>query len=114
MISSWLHSYVALYVPTTVHLSQPTDTMKYVQLVQVRFCSWFGGATTQQVTGDYESNDGGCVHETIYIVRSYCTTEQLENHFLDVVELGERLRQELDQESITGEKNGEMFFMEGS
>lgn len=47
MISAWLHSYVALYVPTTVHLSQPTDTMEYVQLVQVSFCSWFGGATTQ-------------------------------------------------------------------
>ena len=53
-------------------------------------------------------------NNTAYVVRSHCTTEQLENHFLDVVGLWERLRKELDQESITGEKNGEMFFIEGS
>lgn len=113
MIKLTLQSYVALYVPTTVHLNQPTDTMQYVQCVQVKFCNWFGGATTQQVTGDYmPDGDSECVHETIYIVRSFCTTAQLEEHFLSVVELGEWLCHELDQESITCERNGKMFFID--
>lgn len=113
MITSFLQSCVALYVPTTIHLNQPTDTMQYVQCVQVKFCNWFGGATTQQVTGDYTPDgDSECVHETIYIVRSYCTTEQLEKYFLNVVELGKWLCHELDQEIVTGEKNGKMFFVD--
>jgi len=114
MIFSELRSNIACYVPTTIHVDQEADTTKYVSLVQIKFGGWFGGTTTQEAFGGYISSEGEHVCEKIYIVRSYCTTEQLEAHFTDVVELGDWLCRELDQESITGEINGKMFFMNGS
>lgn len=114
MVIVKLQSNVALYVPTTIHKDQVTDTTRYVSLVQTKFAGWFGGTTTQNAFGGYMSSDGEHIGETVYIVRSYCTTAQLEEHYLDVVALGEQLCQELDQESITGEINGQMFFMDGS
>ena len=113
MVSSRLHSNVAIYVPTTKHVDQAVDTTKYVSLVQTKFGAWFGGTTTQEAFGGYISSKGDHISEKVYIVRSYCTTTQLEAHFLDVVELGDWLCRELDQESITGEINGKMFFMNG-
>lgn len=114
MITLKLQSNVALYVPTTIHVDQQADTMKYVSMVQLRFGGWFGGTTTTEALGGYMSSEEKHIGEKVYIVRSYCTTTQLEEYFPDVVALGDRLCQELDQESITGEINGTMFFMDGS
>lgn len=114
MITDRLQSNVALYVPTTIHVDQQADTMKYVRLVQLKFDGWFGGTTTTETLGGYMSSEGKHVEEKIYIVRSCCTTTQLEDLFPDVVALGDWLCRELDQESITGEVNNTMFFMNGS
>lgn len=114
MVCLKLNSKIAIYVPTTIHVNQPADTSKYVSLVQTKLGSWFGGTTTQEAFGGYISSENEHIGELVYIVRSYCTTAQLEEHFLDVVALGDWLCQELDQESITGELNDTMFLMDGS
>ncbi len=108
-----LNSRVAIYVPTTIHVNQPADNSKYVSLVQTKFGNWFGGTTTLEAFGGYMSSENEHIGESVYIVRSYCTTAQLEEHFPDVVALGDWLCQELDQESISGEINGTMFLMNG-
>lgn len=110
----FLNSKIAIYVPTTIHVNQPVDTSEYVSLVQAKLGRWFGGTTTLEAFGGYMSSENEHIGEPIYIVRSYCTTEQLEEHFSDVVALGEWLREELDQESITGELNDAIFFMDGT
>ena len=53
------------------------------------------------------------VDEKVYEVKSFCSTERLIEQFPNVVALGDQLCRELDQESIAGEVNNKMFFMNG-
>lgn len=114
MITGILRSRIAIYVPTTIHINQPADTTKYVRLTQAQFSGWFGAQTTTECSGGYTTFMGEGINEKIYKVESFCNTEQLVDHFPDVIALGDQLCRELDQESIAGEVNNKMFFMDGA
>ena len=93
MMTGVLQSYVALYVPTTIHVNQPSDTTEHVRLVQIKFSGWFGAETTTERFGGYIASTGEMVDEKVYEVKSFCSTEQLVEQF-PIVSLEDPLDEE--------------------
>lgn len=110
----FLQSKIELYVPSTTDVDIPTDTQPQVNRVAIAFTEWFGGATVSKGDGYYGCQDSHIVIEPVYIVWSYCTTQQLETYVIDVEALAKEICQILHQESIALVINNRMYFITAS
>jgi CRP-like cAMP-binding protein len=96
---------IALYIPTTVDVDKKIDTSQYVDKTLAFFGERFGGATSKQAQGVWNSEQVGLVGETVYIVNSYVTQTDL-NTFLDeIIEYVKEIKVELNQEAMALEVN---------
>jgi CRP-like cAMP-binding protein len=96
---------IALYIPTTISVDKKLDTSGYVEKTLAFFGERFGGATSKQAQGVWNSEDVGLVGETVYIVNSYVTQADL-NKFLDeIIEFVKKIKVELSQEAMALEVN---------
>ena len=92
---------VALYVPGTQGPATATDNAAQVERVAREFCGWFGGATAQQSTGYWVSDNAGLVREAVTIVFAACTADQLRERLPDVLTLAQQIKAEMQQEAVT-------------
>lgn len=106
-----LSSRVALYVPSTVDVNKAADNSEAVNKVLTRFCEWFGGATASDARGGWVSPTEGLIVETITIVYAYCKEAALQEKFGKIIDLAEELKEEMKQEAITLEINGQIAFI---
>ena len=106
-----LSSKVAIYVPSTVNINCQIDNSKYVEKTGRFLSEYFGGATSTKCVGMWMSNSEGLVKEKTTLVFAYCTSEQLEKNIDAVIDYCISLKNELKQESIALEVNGEMYFI---
>ena len=106
-----LSSKVAIYVPSTVNINCQIDNSKYVEKTGGFLSECFGGATSTKCVGMWMSNSEGLVKEKTTLVFAYCTSEQLEKNIDAVIDYCISLKNELKQESIALEVNGEMYFI---
>lgn len=102
---------VAIYVPSTVNVNETVSNEKQVMEIIKRLSVLFGGATASDAVGGWVANDGQTVIEKIKIVYSYCTSEQLKNNIDTILEICENLKNEMSQEAITLEINGQVKFI---
>ena len=102
---------VAVYVPATTNINNKIDNSKYVEKTGGFLSECFGGATSTKCVGMWMSNTEGLIKEKTTLVFSYCTTEQLEKNIDAVIDYCISLKNELKQESIALEVNGEMYFI---
>ena len=102
---------VAVYVPSTVNINCQIDNSKYVEETGKILSENFGGATSTKCVGVWRSNKEGLVEENTTLVFAYCSTEQLEKNIDAVIDYCISLKNELKQESIALEVNGEMYFI---
>lgn len=107
----FLRSNMGMVVPSTTCVNIPADTSVYVKRVAGQFCEWFGGATVSEDYGYYVTDDKQLVSEPVFIVWSYCTTEQLSQYSTQVIALAQGLCVELQQESIAVIINNAMCFV---
>lgn len=106
-----LSSKVTVYVPATVDVKKEIDNKKYVEEVATLLSNCFGGATSCPVLGYWNSPSEGLVKEHTTMVYAYCTDADLQEHAEKVIDYCENLKEELMQESIAFEINGEMYFI---
>jgi CRP-like cAMP-binding protein len=102
---------VSVYIPTTIDVDRAVDTSSYVQRTLAFLGERFGGATTNQARGVWNSNDAGLVGEDIHIVRSYATQDALDQHLHAILEFVEGLKVELRQEAMAVEINQKLMLI---
>lgn len=103
---------MAIYVPSTIDVDQTTDNSKQVDRVLRSLSMWFGGATASDAVGAWVSDTtGNTVTEKIKYCFSYCTTDLLNKHIDDVLNLCTALKNEMGQEAISLEINNELYFI---
>lgn len=105
-----LSSSVKFYVPSTV-FNKVIDNKKHVKEVATLFSKLFGGATVTDAFGYWIDKNGELIPEPTKIVYSFCTGEDLKNGIEEVVKKAKNLKKELEQEAISLEVNGELYFI---
>lgn len=106
-----LDSKVAIYVPSTINVSEETDNRKQVLNVIRRLSEMFGGATASDAVGGWVSQTGEVIVEKVKVVYSFCTTGQLKDRIDDILSICEDLKNEMKQEAVTLEINGQVKFV---
>lgn len=106
-----LNAKVAIYVPSTTDANVPTDNAAMVNKVMESFSNWFGGCTSTPAVGGWVSNSGTLVVENATIVYAFCTPESFGEHFEEVMQLATEIRDEMKQEAVTLEYNGQIKFV---
>ena len=111
MMDIILQSKVELYVPGTMGVNVAADTSDYVNKTAQNFCEWFGGATAEESNGYWNASNGETVFERVTRVWAYCTTNQLEDHIIQVYEWAQTICRELRQEAVSVVVNGQMHLI---
>lgn len=101
-----LNCKVSIYVPSTMNVTEACDNTEQTMRVIRELSDLFGGATATPAVGGWVCEDGSVVTERVQIVYSFCTTDQLQTHFEDVLDICERIKREMQQEAVTLEVNG--------
>ena len=106
-----LSSSVKIYVPSTVHTSHSVDHLPYVDMVLKELSLMFGGSTSFEALGCWASPVAGLIKEHVTVCQSYCTEKQLSENIDSVVEICERIKKEMDQESVALEINNKLYMV---
>ena len=106
-----LSSKITLYIPATIKVNKEIDNSEYVDKAASLFSSCFGGSTSTPAVGYWLSPVTGLVKERTTLVFAYASDQDLQTNIDKVVEFSENLKEELSQEAIALEINGEMYFI---
>jgi hypothetical protein len=106
-----LSSKITVYVPATSDVNNAIDNTEYVNRTAALLSEYFGGATSSPAVGYWLSNNAGLVRENTTIVFAYASETDLAAHVDDVVAWCDSMREEMTQEAIALEINGEMYFI---
>ena len=106
-----LSSKVTVIVPATKNITEEIDNTPYVDRVASLLSDLFGGATATTTLGYWKSPTAGLVKEKSTTVFAYCKQSDLEAHIDKVIDLCQALKEELTQDAIALEINGEMYFV---
>ena len=106
-----LSSKVTVYVPSTVNINETIDNSKHVDKIASLLSECFGGSTSSLALGYWNSPSQGLVKEKTTIVFAYCTESALQANIDKVITACEELKNELTQDAIAMEINGEMYFI---
>jgi hypothetical protein len=103
---------VAIYVPSTINVSEHIDNSKYVEHALFLLSSLFGGATSTNNVGGYVAQNGELITENVTVVYAYCSDSSYnEENLLKIKEFCEFLKIKMGQECIGIEANNSMFFI---
>ena len=102
---------VSIYVPSTVNVNEKVDNGEQVRRTITELAQMFGGATASKAVGGWVCESGETVLEDVTIVYSFCDSAQLHEHFADVYAIAERIKNEMMQEAVTLEINGQVKFV---
>lgn len=102
---------IRVYIPSTINVSEKIDNQKYVDSGLSKLSEYFGGSTSYEAIGAWQSKEKGLVKEKITIVESYGTKEQIEENITGVIEFCEELKKELSQEAISLEYDNKLYFI---
>lgn len=106
-----LSSKVAVIVPATFNINEEIDNTPYTDQVATLMSECFGGATATQTLGYWKSPTAGLVKEKSTTVFAYCSESDLQNNIDKVIDLCEILKNEMKQDAMALEINGEMYFI---
>ena len=106
-----LDSKVSVYVPSTQNVSEQVDNTEQVKNVIRELSQLFGGATATQAVGGWVAETGETILEKVTIVYSFCTSEQLQEHFDEVYAICDDIKVSMGQEAVTLEINGQVKFV---
>lgn len=106
-----LSSKITVYVPSTINITEEIDNTKHVEKIASLLSDCFGGSTSSLALGYWTSPSAGLVKEKTTIVFAYCTESALQQNIEKVISACEELKNELKQDAIAMEINGEMYFI---
>lgn len=106
-----LSSKVTVYIPATVDINTEIDNTEYVNRAATLLSECFGGATSTKALGYWKSPTAGLVKEATTMVFAYAGEEDLQKNLDKVIDFCMELKEEMKQDNIALELNGEMFFI---
>lgn len=106
-----LSSKITVYIPSTININEVIDNKKYVDETAMLLSNFFGGATSCETLGYWMSPSAGLVKEKTTMVYAYCSDADLQENAEKVIDYCMNLKEELNQDSIALEVNGEMYFI---
>lgn len=106
-----LTSSVEIIVPSTIDVDQNFDTTEWINKTMDFLIIKFGGATSYNAVGGWQSSAGFSVKEGITGIISYTDNEKLEAESYAIVEFCESMKEALKQEAIFVKINGEAIFI---
>lgn len=95
-----LNHTLALFVPSTLDVSQVTDNSAQVQSTLSFLGNLFGGATSSNAEGAWRSEESGLVTEQVTIVRTFVSKKALDTHLDDVLGFAADLKRNMKQEAV--------------
>jgi hypothetical protein len=95
-----LNHTLALFVPSTLDVSQFTDNSAQVQSTLSFLGNLFGGATSSNAEGAWRSEESGLVTEQVTIVRTFVSQKALDIHLDDVLSFAAELKRNMKQEAV--------------
>ncbi|MEK8019117.1 MAG: hypothetical protein VSS75_019780 [Candidatus Parabeggiatoa sp.] len=102
---------ISVYIPTTIDIDKTIDTSDYVRRTMVFLGEKFGGATSSEAQGVWNSDTSGIVSEAVYIVVTYTTEDDLNRFVDDVIEFVKDIKKELSQDAMAVEINKKMLLI---
>ena len=106
-----LRSKVTVYIPATMNINEVIDNTVYVNRAASLLSECFGGATSTDALGYWVSPTAGLVKENTTMVFAYAAENDLKNNLDKVIDFCEALKEEMKQDAIAMELNGEMYFI---
>ena len=106
-----LSSKLTVYIPATNNVNEKIDNLKHVDQCASLLSECFGGATSTPALGYWLSTKEGLIKENTTLVFAYCKEEDLQSKLDQIIDYCEGLKEELKQEAIALELNGEMYFI---
>jgi CRP-like cAMP-binding protein len=95
-----LNHTLALFVPSTMDVSQHTDNAAQVQSTLSFLGNLFGGATSSNAEGAWRSEESGLVTEQVTIVRTFVSKKALDTHLDEVLGFAAELKRDMKQEAV--------------
>jgi CRP-like cAMP-binding protein len=96
---------IGLYIPTTVDVDTTVDTSEYVEKTLNFLAERFGGATSTEAKGVWNSEEVGLVGERVYLVYTYATRSDMNRYLDEIVDYVKNMKIELSQEAMALEVN---------
>jgi len=106
-----LESNVKIYIPGTIDINIAADNTKYIDNTLKLLSGYFGGSTSYQAIGCWNSINSGLIKENVTICESYCKELDLKNQIENIINYCEKLKKELNQENISLEVNNKLYFV---
>jgi CRP-like cAMP-binding protein len=99
---------IGVFIPTTIDVDQAVDTRPFVDRTLNFLAQRFGGATCREAQGVWNSEQAGLVGETVYIVNTHVTKNDMDKYIDEVITYIKDLKVELKQEAMALEVNQRM------
>lgn len=96
---------IGIFIPTTLDVNKAADTSAFVSDALAFMGKKFGGATSEEAIGVWNSKEIGIVDEKVFIVHSYTTSKALKENLNEVVDFVKSMKAKLNQESMALEIN---------
>jgi CRP-like cAMP-binding protein len=99
------NNHIGIFIPTTFEVNKYFDTTPYIDRTLSFLGSRFGGATSEEAKGIWNSEDIGLVGEKLFKVHAYATSDDLKKYLDEVVDYVREIKTELKQEAMAIEIN---------
>jgi len=99
------NNHIGIFIPTTFDVNNYFDTTPYIDRTLSFLGERFGGATSEEAKGIWNSEDIGLVGEKLFKVHTYATSNDLKNFLDEVVDYVRTIKTELKQEAMAMEIN---------
>lgn len=99
------NNHIGIFIPTTFDVNNYIDTSEYIDRTLEFLGERFGGATSEEAKGIWNSEEIGLVGEKLFKVHTYATSKDLKKFMDEVVEFVKVIKEELKQEAMAMEIN---------
>jgi hemerythrin len=105
------NNHLGIFIPTTQNVNEAMDTTAYIDRVLTFLGERFGGATSEEARGIWNSEELGLVGEKMYKVHTYASSNDLKKFLDETVEFVKKLKIELGQEAMAIEINQKLTLL---
>lgn len=99
------NNHIGIFIPTTIDVNTYFDTSAYIDRTLEFLGERFGGATSEEAKGIWNSEEIGLVGEKLFKVHTYATSKDLKKFMDEVVDFVRVIKDELKQEAMAMEIN---------
>lgn len=106
-----LNHSIGIFVPSTLSVDQNVDNQAQVQAALSFLGGLFGGATSSNAEGVWQSTDGNLVVEQVTIVKTFVSKKALEQYLDEVINFATQLKKDMRQEAVAIDVDNQLILV---